>query len=123
MWDLFTAAFGEFMMIFVTGPLFAGKEDYIKEKLGWDQETFQQKAVRDVQDLAAEAEDLTELADQLAEKEVVLATEVGAGVVPIDPKERYAREQAGRLACILARRADVVIRLCCGLPQFLKGEL
>ncbi|MDO5132963.1 MAG: cobinamide kinase, partial [Eubacteriales bacterium] len=43
-------------------------------------------------------------------------------VVPVDPKERAAREAAGRLACLLAARADVVIRVCCGLPQVLKGE-
>jgi phosphopantothenoylcysteine decarboxylase/phosphopantothenate--cysteine ligase len=29
---------------------------------------------------------------------------------------------AGRLACLLAERADTVIRVCCGLPRFLKGE-
>ena len=37
--------------------------------------------------------------------------------------EREKREAAGRLACLLAARADTVIRVCCGLPQLLKGEL
>ena len=37
-------------------------------------------------------------------------------------KKKY-REQAGRLACLLAERADTVIRVCCGIPQVLKGEL
>ena len=26
------------------------------------------------------------------------------------------------LACLLAARADTVIRVCCGLPQLLKGD-
>ena len=37
---------------------------------------------------------------------VVIATEVGGGVVPVaDPAERAAREAAGRLGCLLAQRA------------------
>ena len=110
-------------MIFVTGPLFAGKQEYIMDTLGWAEADFDAFAVRDVQDLAAEltAEQLPALADRLAEK-VVIATEVGGGVVPVDPAERREREAAGRLACLLAARADTVIRVCCGLPRFLKGE-
>jgi adenosylcobinamide kinase/adenosylcobinamide-phosphate guanylyltransferase len=56
------------------------------------------------------------------EKKVVISTEIGGGVVPVDPAERRKRESAGRLACLLAERADTVIRVCCGLPRFLKGE-
>lgn len=111
-------------MIFVTGPLFAGKQEYIMQALGWDDETFKTLAVRDVQELAADTpeENLRDLADHLAEKKVVIATEVGGGVVPIDPVERRNREKAGRLACLLASRADTVIRVCCGLPRLLKGD-
>ena len=108
-------------MIFVTGPLFAGKQEYICRALGWSEEDFAVRGVRDVQELAA-AEDLTELADRLAQKAVVIATEVGGGVVPVDPTERENRERAGRLSCLLAERADTVIRVQCGLPQVLKGE-
>ena len=111
-------------MIFVTGPLFAGKQEYIMQALGWDQDAFERLAVRDVQDLAAHTpeEELPSLADRLAEKKVVIATEVGGGVVPMDPDERRSRESAGRLSCLLAARADTVIRVCCGLPRVLKGE-
>ena len=61
------------------------------------------------------------LAAALAEKEIVIATETGGGVVPVDADERRMREEAGRLSCMLAERADTVIRVCCGLPQLLKG--
>lgn len=108
-------------MIFITGPLFAGKEDYIKNALGLDDETFAACAVRDVQNLAPGA-NLELLAGQLERKRIVIATEVGGGVVPVDPEERAARESAGRLACLLAQRAESVVRVCCGLPQLLKGE-
>ena len=68
-------------------------------------------------------EGLTALADALAQREVVICTEVGAGVVPIDPEERAFRESAGRLAVALADRAACVVRVVCGIPQVLKGNL
>ena len=73
--------------------------------------------------LTAAAEDLESLADRLAAYDLVLATEVGGGVVPMDAAERAAREAAGRLACLLAARADCVVQMFCGLPTVLKGEL
>ncbi len=108
-------------MIFVTGPLYAGKESYIRRALGWDEADFRARAVRDVQELVP-CDDLAALADRLAARELVIATELGGGVVPVDAATRRKREQAGRLACLLAARADTVIRVCCGLPQLLKGE-
>ena len=109
-------------MIFVTGPAFSGKQEYIQRALGLDDKAFAECAVRDVQDLAL-SKDPDELADRLAEKRIVIATEIGGGIVPADPEEREKREAAGRLACRLAERADTVIRVCCGLPQVLKGNL
>ncbi len=108
-------------MIFVTGPLFAGKKEYIRHALKMSEESFAACAVWDVQDLAPGA-DLPALAERLAGKKIVIATEIGGGLVPIDAAQRQAREAAGRLACLLAERADTVIRVCCGLPQLLKGE-
>ena len=108
-------------MIFVTGPLYAGKRAYIQQALGLDDEDFASCAVWDAQELALDAAP-EELAERLVEKRVVIATELGGGVVPVDAGERAKREAAGRLACALARRADTVIRVCCGLPQLLKGE-
>ena len=107
-------------MIFVTGPLFSGKKTYVKQALGLDDQALSRCTVWDVQELARG--DLSALADSLAENRVVIATEVGGGVVPVDAAEREKREAAGRLACLLAERADTVVRVCCGLPQLLKGE-
>ncbi len=108
-------------MIFVTGPLFAGKRDYIRSALGLDEETFAGIAVWDVQE-QAETDRPEALAAELAQNDIVIATEIGGGVVPIDPEQRARREAAGRLSCLLAERADTVIRVCCGLPQLLKGD-
>ena len=48
-------------MIFVIGPLFSGKQDYIMQALGWSETDFLEKAVRDVQNLAAEAAEAVEM--------------------------------------------------------------
>lgn len=110
-------------MIFVTGPLFSGKKEYIQNALCLSLEEFSRRAVWDVERLAAGASALEELAEQLSAHEIVIASEIGGGVVPADPAERAAREAAGQLSCLLARRADTVVRVVCGLPQVLKGEL
>ncbi|MCI9391520.1 MAG: cobinamide kinase [Oscillospiraceae bacterium] len=110
-------------MIFVTGPMFAGKQEYIQNALGLSQDAFAAQAVLDVESLAAKTADLEALADELAMHKIVIASETGGGIVPIDPAERKAREAAGRLSCLLAQRAETVVRVVCGLPQILKGEL
>ena len=102
-------------MLFVTGPLYSGKRTF-SQKFGGRQ-------ICDVQNLAANATDLEKLADELATYDVVIATEIGGGIVPIDPAERAAREAAGRLACLLAAQASCVVEMFCGLPTVLKGEL
>ncbi len=102
-------------MLFITGPLYSGKRTFAKP--------FGGRQIYEVQTLAANAESLPDLADELAQYDVVTATEVGGGVVPIDPAQRAAREAAGRLACLLAERADCVVQMFCGLPTVLKGEL
>lgn len=109
-------------MIFVTGPLYAGKRAYLRAALGLSDQELARRAVWDVQDLVSGAPPEV-LAEQLSSQyEIVIATEVGCGVVPVDAAPRAAREAAGRLSCLLAARADVVIRVCCGLPQVLKGD-
>lgn len=83
----------------------------------------------EVQKLAAlcggpeERQDLEALAEKLCRFDVVTASETGCGVVPMDPEERQQREAAGRLACLLAARAKAVVRVFCGIPTVISGEL
>lgn len=53
---------------------------------------------------------------------VIVANEIGNGVVPMDPFERKWREETGRMLCELAKDADEVYRIFCGIPLQLKGE-
>ena len=101
-------------MIFITGPLYSGKRTFARK--------FRGSVIADVQDAAAEVqtpEQLEALARELAEYDIVIATEVGGGVVPMDAGARAGREAAGRLA----ERADCVVQMFCGIPTVLKGEL
>lgn len=108
-------------MIFITGPLYSGKRKYACKILGCGEAELKNRAIWDVQDLAAQCGDLAALTDELSQYEVVIATEVGGGVVPVDAGERAGREAAGRLSCLLAQRAERVVRVFCGLPVVLKG--
>lgn len=45
------------------------------------------------------------------------------GSSPCARKTPNGRERAGRLGCALAARADIVVRMTCGIPQVLKGNL
>ena len=105
-------------MMFITGPLYSGKRTFARK--------FRGSVIADVQAAAAEIqtpEQLEALARELAEYDIVIATEVGGGVVPMDAGARAGREAAGRLACLLAARADCVVQMFCGIPTVLKGEL
>ena len=102
-------------MIFITGPLYSGKRTFANALPG--------TRIAEVQNLSKDADDLEKLADKLAAYDIVIATEVGGGVVPVDAGERAAREAAGRLACLLASRAQCVVQMFCGIPTILKGEL
>ena len=53
--------------------------------------------------------------------EVVVAREIGSGVVPIDAGERAWRERHGRLLRQLAESAGHVYRVFCGLTEELKA--
>ena len=51
---------------------------------------------------------------------VITMAELGCGLVPIDAFEREYRETVGRISCELAKKADAVYRVCCGVPMKIK---
>lgn len=51
---------------------------------------------------------------------IVIANEVGAGVVPIEVSERAFREAVGRALCIIAQQAEQVTRCVCGIGVRIK---
>ena len=120
-------------MILLIGPYASGKRHYAREVLGLSDDAIAsgtldgRPAVRDLQALVSaalrEGNTAASLLDPLSRKQAVLADEIGAGIVPIDPEERRVRDETGRLCCLLAARADTVVRLMAGIPVLLKGKL
>lgn len=110
-------------MILITGARYSGQKEYITDALHLGDAEFEACAVCEVQDLLRECEDVDSVFELVRNKRIVIASEVGCGVVPLDKDERMFRERAGELAQRLAKEADTVIRTVCGLPQFIKGEL
>lgn len=60
-------------------------------------------------------EELLDAIKQADPKVLLICDEVGAGVVPMKREERDWRETVGRLCCELAKEADRVERIICGI--------
>ena len=52
----------------------------------------------------------------------IILAEVGAGVIPMERRDREYREFAGKCGCIIAEHSEMVYRMICGIPQMIKGE-
>ena len=51
---------------------------------------------------------------------VIISNEIGYGIVPVDAKERTYREAVGRASCMLAAKADKVVRVISGIGVVIK---
>ncbi len=71
-------------------------------------------------DVEAEAARLADTLEQIAGPAVLVANEVGLGVVPGNAAARAFRDHAGRLNQRLAAQADRVVFVAAGLPLTLK---
>lgn len=56
-----------------------------------------------------------------AKIEVIACDEVGAGIVPLERADRDYREAVGRICCEIAKQADEVVRVYCGVPNIIKN--
>lgn len=52
---------------------------------------------------------------------VIITDEVGNGIVPVDAIEREYRDQMGRIQIKLAKEANKVSRVVCGIGMVIKG--
>lgn len=50
----------------------------------------------------------------------IICDEIGAGIVPLEQSERDYRDLTGEICCELAKRAEHVYRVNCGIGQVLK---
>ncbi len=71
-------------------------------------------------DVAGRVADLPATLDRLAGPTILVANEVGLGIVPDNPLARDFRDHAGRLNQRVAAAADRVVFVAAGLPMILK---
>ena len=117
-------------MILVVGGRGSGKRAYVRA-LGYGDADVSADAAGDAfvtvdahEIVRAGDCDVEGLAAWLAEhRSVITCSEVGSGIVPIDPEERAWRDRVGLLCQLLAKRARAVVRMVCGIPTAVKGRL
>lgn len=78
------------------------------------------EAVREALDRNEDPRDYAVRVCQSQPEAVIVANEVGAGVVPTDPGERAWREAVGRALCVVAQRSESVTRVICGIGVRIK---
>lgn len=136
-------------MILVTGSEASGKKTYVKS-LGFTEEDMSYdpysdapvilnveravfEALRNSDETGGSPDEKVEctektkikeaalLFEQLKDKKVVTVNEVGSGVIPAGRAERVGRETSGRLSVLLAKEAEQVVRMVCGIPVVIKA--
>ena len=106
-------------MVLVVGGMHQGKYAFAK--------SLSEDVVRDlhvaIRACMEKGEDPWTLAGQMQSAHsqgVITLAELGCGLIPTDVFEREYRETVGRISCELAKHADAVYRVCCGIPTRLK---
>lgn len=113
-------------MILIVGGEGAGKRDFART-LGFTDAQIGQTpdfpVVLHAENLVKTQEDVLPCFEVLKEKPVVIVNEVGSGIIPAEREKTVWRESAGRLSVLLAKEAACVVRVVCGIPTVIKGEL
>lgn len=123
-------------MIFVFGGAYQGKTEYALKEFGREtvcdvseagEPDFTKEIITGIDGfasrLAAAGEDpaawFAARRDQWTDK-ILIVTDISQGVVPVDRQLRAAREANGRLMIYLAREAQQVHRVFCGIGKRIK---
>ena len=123
-------------MILVFGGAYQGKTEYALQTLGAEtvcdvseagEPDFTKDAVTGIEAFASrcagrgeEPAEYFAARRDLWQDKVLIMTDTSQGVVPIDSKVRAAREANGRLLIYLAKEADEVHRVFCGIGKRIK---
>lgn len=127
-------------MKLIIGGAYQGKLDFAKKEYGLEsqedwadgaacsrEELFSHRGINHfhlfVRRMLEQGEDVSRLAEELLEKNqeaVVVAAELGCGVVPMDAFDRNYRESCGRLCTRLAEGSSRVHRVICGIGTVIK---
>jgi adenosylcobinamide kinase/adenosylcobinamide-phosphate guanylyltransferase len=73
-------------------------------------------------EIAGKCRELLAAAQACSGSVILVTNEVGMGIVPESAAGRRFRDLAGRVNQEIARQADAVTLMCCGIPQEIKDE-
>ena len=123
-------------MILVIGGAYQGKLDYVKKEYNLsDEDVFSYEEGKSIEtdrkviyglekySLSCVKEGLLpeeEIRKTDLEDKIVIVNDISCGIVPMDKTERAWREGNGRMVTALALKAEIVIRVFCGIPCRLK---
>lgn len=126
-------------MDFIIGGCFQGKREYVKRQYSFGEndiisaadinnnDTSGKSCLTDfhiyIRQLMEHNQNIEENLCALLQKNdisVIISDEIGYGIVPIDAFERAYREAVGRASCILAQKADKVVRVISGIGIVIK---
>ena len=125
-------------MDFIIGGAYQGKRAYAVEKYGLsdgdiysctaeNEISFGSRCIDRLEEFAlwclrngCDAVEYFKAHDDEWRDAVLISRDIFCGVVPIEAEQRALREMNGRLCAYLAKEADSVTRIYCGLEQKLK---
>lgn len=126
-------------MILVTGGAFQGKYEFAKERFDLEKSKIVEGKGAALEELwtasmilhfhdwikeqLKQEQDMTKQVMELLEKNpdvIIEMNQIGCGVVPMDSFERAYREKVGRIGMQLAKEADEVYVVTCGIGTRIK---
>lgn len=128
-------------MILVIGGAYCGKSHFIKSKYDIEDKDIidgeelcvhnieQYKVINNlekyIEKVLSDNDNVNEQLDILLlnlqdSNMIVEMREIGSGIVPIDRFDRLYRECVGRFSCAIAKKAEAVYRVVCGLGMKIK---
>lgn len=111
-------------MVLIIGGAYQGKRDYALETLGYPPGRIVGHAECIIRDLLDAGKDplaeIPRLCDAWQDCAVLLE-DICCGIVPMDAADRAWREAVGRCGAYLARRAERVVRVFCGIGTVMKN--
>lgn len=111
-------------MILIIGGKFSGKREYAIENFSICDDDFsndfesEKPVIFGIENYNGEVTNA--FIEKLSKKKILIACEVGCGVVPILKAESEQREKTGELLQELAKKATKVIRVFCGIGTVIK---
>lgn len=109
-------------MIMIIGGISQGKRAYANEHyIDADKHIFYlNEFLRKQFEDGADTDMLLEKILKADQELIIITDEIGSGIVPIEKKEREFRDFVGKIQVQLAKKADEVIRVICGIGMKIK---